>query len=91
MYFFNGYAGSAGVQYDANWTISGLCTDGAGPGPSDCPPDFDGDGTVTVSDALLLLGDFGCLSNCTTDLNDDGSVTTSDMLIFLGAFGQICE
>ena len=93
VYLFNGYGGSAGVQYDASWTISGLCIDGggSGPGPSDCPPDLDGDGTVTVSDALLLLGDFGCLSNCTADLNGDGIVTTSDMLVFLGAFGEICE
>ena len=93
VYRFNGYGGSAGVQYDASWTISGLCIDGggSGPGPSDCPPDLDGDGTVTVSDALLLLGDFGCLSNCTADLNGDGIVTTSDMLVFLGAFGEICE
>ena len=93
VYLFNGYGGSAGVQYDASWTISGLYIDGggSGPGPSDCPPDLDGDGTVTVSDALLLLSDFGCLSNCTADLNGDGIVTTSDMLVFLGAFGEICE
>ena len=46
---------------------------------------------MTVSDALLLLGDFGCLSNCMADLNGDGIVTTSDMLVFLGAFGELCD
>lgn len=91
---WNGYTTSGGAQYNANWTLSGLCTtdDGGGDnGTNDCPPDLDGDGTVTVSDALLLLGDFGCLANCTADLNGDGLTTTSDMLIFLGAFGEVCE
>ena len=93
MYLFNGYSSSTGAQFNASWTISGLCNaDGGGdPGPSDCPPDLDGDGTVTVSDALILLGDFGCLSNCSADLNGDGQVTTSDMLLFLGAFGEVCD
>ena len=93
VYLFNGYGESSGAQFNASWTISGLCNaDGGGdPGPSDCPPDLDGDGTVTVSDALILLGDFGCLSNCSADLNGDGQVTTSDMLLFLGAFGEVCD
>ena len=62
-YLFNGYSGSSGAQFNATWTVSGLCngsTDGGGGGTNDCPPDLDGDGTVTVSDALILLGDFGC-------------------------------
>ena len=91
VFLFNGYAGGEEVQCDATWTISGLCTTEDDSEPSDCPPDLDGDGTVTVSDALLLLGDFGCLSGCTADLNGDGAVTTTDMLLFLGAFGTICS
>lgn len=93
IFLFNGYSGSSGAQFNATWSISGLCNgDGGGGDPiNDCPPDLDGDGTVTVSDALLLLGDFGCLSNCAADLNGDGQTTTSDMLIFLGAFGTVCE
>ncbi len=93
-YLFNGYSGSSGAQFNATWTVSGLCngsTDGGGGGTNDCPPDLDGDGTVTVSDALILLGDFGCLSNCLADLTGDGQTTTSDMLVFLGAFGELCE
>ena len=93
VYLFNGYGSSSGAQFNATWTISGLCngsTDDGG-GPNDCPPDFDGDGTVTVSDALILLGDFGCLSGCTADLNGDDFVNTSDMLVFLAAFGEVCE
>ena len=93
VYLFNGYGGSSGAQFSATWTISGLCNGdtGGGGGPSDCPPDFDGDGTITVSDALILLGDFGCLSDCSADLTGDGQTTTSDMLVFLGAFGEACE
>ena len=95
VYLFNGYSTSSGAQFDASWSISGLCDadgGGGGPGgPSDCPPDLDGDGTVTVSDALILLGEFGCLSNCNADLTGDDQVTTSDMLVFLGAFGESCE
>ena len=89
VYLFNGYSGSTGAQFNASWSISGLCNP---QNPAiDCPPDLDGDGTVTVSDALLLLGDFGCLSGCTADLNGDQQVTTSDMLVFLAAFGEVCD
>ena len=95
VFLFNGYGSSSGAQFNATWTISGLCNGspdgGGGGGPNDCPPDFDGDGTVTVSDALILLGDFGCLAGCTADLNGDDFVNTSDMLIFLSAFGEPCE
>ena len=55
-----------------------------------CPGDFDGDGLVAVSDVLLLLGEFGCLSDCEADINGDGQVTTADMLIILGVFGVPC-
>ena len=95
VYLFNGYSSSTGAQFNASWSISGLCNGspvgGGGGGGNDCPPDLDGDGTVTVSDALILLGDFGCLSDCSADLTGDDQVTTSDMLIFLGAFGEICQ
>ncbi len=91
VFLFNGFASSSGAQFDATWSISGLCNGGGPEEPNDCPPDLDGDGNITVSDALLLLGDFGCLSNCTADLNDDGQVTTSDMLVFLAAFGSLCD
>ncbi|MGB0172346.1 MAG: GC-type dockerin domain-anchored protein, partial [Flavobacteriales bacterium] len=94
IYLFNGYSTSSGAQFDATWSISGLCNgdNGGGGDPvNDCPPDLDNDGLITVSDALLLLGDFGCLADCMADLNGDGQVTTSDMLVFLGAFGSDCE
>lgn len=55
-----------------------------------CDGDINGDGTVTVADILILLGNFGCVSGCTADLNADGMVTVTDVLILLGAFGTSC-
>lgn len=55
-----------------------------------CDGDINGDGTVTVADILILLGDFGCVSGCNADLNGDGMVTVSDILILLGEFGSAC-
>jgi len=58
---------------------------------SGCPEDIDGDGTVSVTDVLLLLADFGCTSNCTAaDIDGDGSVSVTDVLALLAAFGEEC-
>jgi len=56
----------------------------------DCPADLDGDGIVAVGDVLLLLGQFGCLSNCSADITGDDAVTTADMLAILAEFGITC-
>jgi hypothetical protein len=55
-----------------------------------CPTDLDGDGIVAVGDVLLLLGQFGCLSNCSSDITGDDQVTTADMLAILAEFGEFC-
>ena len=82
VYLFNGYGGSAGVQYDASWTISGLCIDGGGSGP----------GEVTARPTSMATARDGLGPSCSSatsaaclqaDLNGDGIVTTSDMLVFL--------
>jgi len=57
---------------------------------SDCPPDFDDNGTVSVNDVLVALGDFGCIGSCTADLNGDGLVGVADILLVLAQFGQPC-
>lgn len=52
--------------------------------------DLNDDGTVNVSDMLLLLGDWGeCPrgDQCPADLNDDGSINVSDLLLLLGNWG----
>jgi hypothetical protein len=59
--------------------------------PISCPEDINGNGTVEVSDVLLLLSDFGCTSDCTgADIDGDGAVSVTDVLLLLAAFGEDC-
>ena len=59
-----------------------------------CPGDLDGDGLIAVSDVLLLLGDFGCLTPpapaCPGDANGDGASNVNDLLVILSSFGDFC-
>ena len=55
-----------------------------------CFGDLNNDSSVTVSDLLLILSEFGCLSGCTTDINNDGVTTVADLLEFLSVFGTTC-
>ena len=58
---------------------------------STCLTDFDNDGFVGVSDGLILLAEFGCVSTlCSTDTNGDGAVTIADALTFLSEYGSAC-
>ncbi|MHC4427753.1 MAG: hypothetical protein ACYS0D_04015, partial [Planctomycetota bacterium] len=52
-----------------------------------CPADLDGDGTVSTSDLLELLGQWGGHPAGPPDLDGDGTVGTGDLLILLGAWG----
>ena len=54
------------------------------------PGDLDGDGTVGVTDLLILLGNWGpCPPKgaCPADLNGNGSIGVKDLLILLGNWG----
>jgi len=56
--------------------------------------DFNGDGIVTTSDLLVLLGTYGNDTDVGVfagDFNNDGVVSTSDLLSFLGFFGQTLD
>jgi hypothetical protein len=55
-----------------------------------CPEDVDNDGSVTVSDLLAVLSEFGCATGCLYDLNMDGIVGVADILEILAAFGDVC-
>lgn len=55
-----------------------------------CPTDLNNGGFVDVTDLLLFLTDYGCMSGCTADFNDDGIVNVTDLLIFLTTYGSSC-
>ena len=56
-----------------------------------CSEDINGNGTVEVSDVLLLLSEFGCTSDCgAADVDGDGVVSVGDILLLLAAFGEEC-
>ena len=55
-----------------------------------CQLDLNGDALITVSDVLVLLSEFGCITDCTADVSGDGLVTVADVLAMLGAFGSDC-
>ena len=56
-----------------------------------CEGDLTGDDLVGVSDALLLLSEFGCQVGCNLDLDGDNAVTVSDVLFLLGQYGTTCN
>lgn len=72
---------------------AGTVNDDNGDGiPDECgtPGDIDGDGNVSTTDLLILLGSWGaCVdcNDCPADLDGDCSVGTSDLLILLGNWG----
>ncbi|MXZ09560.1 MAG: hypothetical protein F4Y79_08970 [Gemmatimonadetes bacterium] len=56
-------------------------------------PDFDGDGTVGISDFLLFVDQFGFSQgdvgyDARYDLDGDGVIGIGDFLIFVDAFGK---
>ena len=55
-----------------------------------CPLDLDGDLSVTVSDVLSLLSEFGCAEACANDVDGDGQVSVADVLALLSGFGTVC-
>jgi len=55
-----------------------------------CTNDLDSDGYVGVDDLLIVLSNFGCLSDCNGDFDSDGVVGISDLLDMLSSFGDPC-
>ena len=46
---------------------------------------------VTIADLLLVLGQFGGVTEGPADIDGDGTVTVGDILGILGGFGAICD
>ena len=55
-----------------------------------CLGDLNEDGSITVSDLLMILAEFGCVDACGADLDGDGSVSVADLLGLLSIFGGVC-
>ena len=56
-----------------------------------CAGDFNFDGVINVSDLLLFMANYGCLSGCAPfDLTGDGVVNVNDLLIFMAVYGTSC-
>ena len=81
------YPGAPGTGQGVDNNCDGQVT---GDETNACPQDLNGDGSVTVADVLLILGEFGCESNCGADVDGDGAVSVSDVLNVLSVFGQPC-
>ena len=73
-----------------NYDPEAVVDDGSCIDPVGCFGDLNDDNSVTVSDVLTILAEFGCSSNCTTDLNGDGNTTVADLLELLSVFGTLC-
>lgn len=81
---YPGAAGTGeGLDNDCNGTIEG-------DEMSLCPGDFNLDGSISVADLLIFLGDFGCTIDCFSDLDGNGIVNIGDLLGFLAVFGDPC-
>ena len=55
-----------------------------------CTGDLNSDGSVTVSDLLLVLAEFGCEGGCESDIDGDDTVSVADLLALLAVFGAVC-
>jgi len=85
--------GNPDVYSDAPGTAQGIdnnCDGILSPEELACLLDLNGDSLISVSDVLILLAEFGCLTGCTADINGDGMVTVADVLSLLGGFGTTC-
>jgi hypothetical protein len=71
------------TQPDAfNYNVLATCDDGSCLVPDG--NDLNGDGVIDVQDLLLLIEEFGCLSDCLFDLDGDGIVGVQDLIIMMG-------
>ncbi len=89
---------ASGSAVDITATVMGdpMCTatfvgEVISPEGCGCPTDLNNGGFVDVTDLLLFLTDYGCMSGCTADFNGDDIVNVNDLLIFLTSYGDSCN
>ena len=52
--------------------------------------DLTGDGVIGSADMLVIIAEYGCLTNCSIDFNSNGSTDINDLLFLLAIFGESC-
>jgi hypothetical protein len=83
-----GCTSPSACNYDATATIDdGTCESLS---CAVCQGDINGDGMITVSDILIVLSEFGCMTGCTADVDGDTYVNVADILLILSMFGTAC-
>ena len=76
------------VAGGGTWLGANTSCDDGGCEANNCPEDITGDGTVSTTDLLAIIGTWGDCSGCPADINGDGTVSTSDLLAVIGAWGE---
>jgi hypothetical protein len=72
------------LNFDPNAGCEGVCY-------FECIADLDGNGSMDMSDFLMILDVFGCMENCEPyDLDDDTVVGAADLQLFLASYGILC-
>jgi hypothetical protein len=72
------------LNFDPNAGCEGPCY-------FECIADLDGNGSMDMSDFLMILDAFGCLQDCEPyDLDDDTVVGAADLQLFLASYGILC-
>jgi hypothetical protein len=75
---------SNALNYDMNAGCEGPCY-------FECIADLDGNGSMDMTDFLMILEVFGCTQDCEPfDLDDDTVVGAVDLQLFLTSYGVLC-
>jgi agmatine/peptidylarginine deiminase len=82
-----GYEVGSDAWAYSGWNVDDVEVWGVPPAEPECPGDLDGDGTVGVTDFLVMLGAWGPNPGHPADLDGDDTVGVNDFLLLLGSWG----
>jgi hypothetical protein len=78
------------IMTNPTWNIATVLPDGSYEPSAPCPADLDGNGSVTVTDILILLGVWGETGH-PADIDGSGTVDVGDVLAIVEAWGTCPE
>ena len=78
------------IMNNPMWNIATVLPDGSYEPSAPCPADLDGNGSVTVTDILILLGVWGETGH-PADIDGSGTVDVGDVLAIVEAWGTCPE